>query len=121
MANEITLTVTLEVAKGLYANSKSQDIQATQNGQGAAQGIAATSTTKSNLDVGSVTTLGYLYLMNLDASNACDWGYDNSGTFVAIGTLNAGEVACFRLKQGITVQLKAQAGTPPIEYWLLQN
>ncbi len=121
MSNEISLSLTLTVSNGGYSETVSQSGQFNQAAAGAVGGVAATTTSMSDLPLGSVSTLGMLFLKNLDASNACDYGYDDSGTFRAFGTIKAGEFAIMRLKTGITPALKAEAGTPAIQYLLLQN
>ncbi len=121
MANEITLTISLACTKLGYNHSQNESANFTQNTQGAAGGVAATSTVKSTLDIGAVATLGYILFKNLDAANACDIGFDAAGTFENFASLKAGEFCCFRPKAGITLQLKAQAGTPNIQFWLLSD
>ncbi len=121
MANELADSINLTATKGSYSVNFTQTASFTQNTQGAASGIAATTTTKSNIDVGSVVTLGFLVLMNLDSTNNCDAGVDNAGTFIAFATLKPGEWIKIRCKAGSTYQLKAAAGTPNIQYWLLND
>jgi hypothetical protein len=70
MANEITLTAALSLVKS------GQTIQGAVNGLSIAQSgtnnignVQAIGTTSEALSVGDVTTPGYLYVKNLDATN----------------------------------------------------
>lgn len=121
VANAISLSINLTVNNGSYSQPKSETGSYTQNTQGGVAGIAVTSTTKSTVDLGSVATLGFLYAKNLDVTNNCQIGLDVSGTFTPFALLKPGEISCFRLMTGITLQLKAVAGTPNIEYWIVQD
>lgn len=119
---EIRFNYNLAVANGNYNVSQNEADQWDQSAVGAASGIAATTTSAANLSYGSVSTanVGFLLLKNLDTTNAVSWGYDSSG-FVAIGKLKPGEVAFFRVTPSLQLQLKAAAGTPNVQYWLLRD
>jgi hypothetical protein len=119
MAGTLNLTIQAIVTNGMYSRSWAETPTIVQNNAGEASGVVTTTAaTAVNLDVGGVTTLGYIMLKNLDTVNNIDFGV---GSFTAFATLKPGECAIFRLKPGITLQHKPQAGTPQFQYWLLQD
>jgi hypothetical protein len=120
MANEINLSLQVNVANLGYTAAWSETDSYTQTAIGAVGGVQTVLTTMTILDLGSVTTLGYCIFKNLDLVNAVDWGVNSSG-FVACGTLNAGEIAIFRFKAGVIPALKAATATTEVQYLLLQN
>lgn len=121
MANEINLSLQLNVSNQGYTASWSETDSYTQTAIGACAGVQTVLTTMTALDLGSVTTLGYVVAKNLDLVNSCDWGINNGGTFVAVGTLNPGEVAIWRLKAGVVPALKANVATVAVQFLLLSN
>lgn len=121
MSNEINLSVQMNVANLGYAATWSETDSYTQNAVGASSGVQSVTTSMTNLTLGSVTTNGYCVMKNLDLVNVVDFGVNNSGTFVACGTLNPGEVALFRYKSGAVPALKSVVGTNNVQFILLQN
>lgn len=103
MANEITLSVNMQVTKDSLRYSFAP---ATANinltGNAAAGGVQAISTTTEALALIDVTTRGMANFINLTAGTKVEIGV-NDGSFRPFGLLNAGEPAVLRLS--------AQTGT----------
>lgn len=120
MSSEIKFNWSFNVTKGNYNQSWTEANAFTMTTLNAAGGIADTTTSAANLDIGAVATLGFVVFKNLDSSISVDVGINSSG-FIAFGTLKAGEVAIFRFKAGVVPQLKAASGTPQVSYLLLND
>ena len=106
MANEITLSVNMSVAKGSLRysfNPPSAAINLT--GDAAAGGVqnVSTATTGTELILDSVTTRGMANVLNLTVGTEVEIGAYDGTAFRPFGQLNAGEPAVLRLS--------AQAGT----------
>ena len=83
---------------------------------GPTPGTITISTTAAAVDLSELSTFGWVRMKNLDEIIAIDWGPDKgASTIEIIGTIEAGEVAMFRLKAGSTLMVKAQSGTPLLE------
>jgi len=120
--NEISFSAQFRVANGNYQPGVWQIADSySQNTVGAAAGVMATSTTAATVPSSIVSTLGYCVVKNLDTTNNIDLGVFASGTFTPFGKLKPGEQAVFRLYPGVVFQAKAEAGTPGLSYWILQD
>jgi hypothetical protein len=106
MANEISIAVDLRVSNAPYTLTQTKRLQVDQTAIGEGGSVQVVGTTEEALDFGDVSTLGWLYLENLDDTNFVEYGPDSTG-MVAFGKLEAGECAILRLKPGITVKAKA--------------
>lgn len=53
--------------------------------------IQVVGTTHAAIDVGSATDVCYCEVQNLHATAIVQYGYDSTGSFVAVGTLNPGD------------------------------
>jgi hypothetical protein len=120
MANEISFSYQLLITNGSYSSSNVANNSYTQNAIGASGGVQTVTTSLTHLDLGSVTTLGYTLLKNLDPTNYVDVGIDSAG-FVGMARLKAGEVGIFRWLPGVTPSLKANTATCSVSYLLLQD
>lgn len=72
MANEITVTVSLTIAKGnLSVQTEPVSFTDTMNGtaRGGAPGLVRATTNGTDIDLTSVTAPGWMWLMNLDDTN----------------------------------------------------
>lgn len=114
MANEISLTVNMQVSNGNFRTSFTPGtIQVDQAAIGGHMPIVSVGTTEEVLGFGDIGTLGYMALRNLDGTNYVDIGPESGGAMVPIIRLEAGNVAVMRLKPGITV--RAQANTAAVK------
>jgi hypothetical protein len=69
MANEITGSVSITASKNGAAVSASATIAATMSGEQMISNVQIIGTSSEALVLGDVTTIGYVYLKNLDATN----------------------------------------------------
>ena len=95
------------------------------NVQGSASGVVTAPTGGAGTVLTlSVTTLGWLWLRNIDdsaAPNFVTWGVDSAGSLVPVGRLKPGEDAWFRLEPGVTLRLRADALGVPVQYKVLND
>jgi len=112
MADEIIVGVSLGVVKGALVNRYINQCSATMNGthmESKVQDIG--SATHEILSLGTdFANMGWIYLKNTDTTNDVSFGLDNTGTFLPLINLKAGEGCVVRL---ITknVYAKSSAGT----------
>lgn len=123
MASTLSWTSSFTVNNGSFAPGTQLTNQITTlAGQGATAGIITTSSSAlTDVPLQSVSTLGYAFFCNLDGTNKVDIGLDNSSVFVAVMTLGPGESCIFRWKTGVVPAVKAEAGTPNVQYLILNN
>ena len=89
---------------------------------GPTPGAVATSTTAAAVDLTELTTEGWCRLKNLDTTISIHWGPDKGASVIQkIGTLEAGEVAQFRLFAGAVLMLEAASGTPVCEVLVFED
>lgn len=107
MANEITLSVNMSVAKGsLRYTFAPPTASINLTGNAAAGGVQNISTTTEALLLVDVTTRGMANFINLTAGTEVEIGSYDGTTFHPFGQLNAGEPAVLRLS--------ASSGTSPV-------
>lgn len=122
MANELTIT-----CKGTLVNSGHKEtfdvsnLKVTQAAIGAHCPVVSVGTSEEDLSVGDVTTLGWLFLKNLDPTNYVTWGPKSAGAMVALGRIEPGECACLRLEPGITICWAANTAAVKVKVQLLQD
>jgi len=106
MANEISATAGLRVKNGnSYFQQPANSISITQSAIGGpSPGAISVGTSETSTAFPILTTEGWLYLQNNDATNYVQWGFS---TGVYGGRLKAGEFALFRMEPGLTLYLKA--------------
>jgi hypothetical protein len=118
MANEITLTARMDIVNGYYAPGaiSVNSLQVTQAAVGAVEGIQNIGTSEETLGVGGLSTRGWLYIRNLDATNYVQLGFATG----AYGCrLKAGEFALFRAEAAADIYLKANTAAVNVQYrWL---
>lgn len=118
MANEITLTARLDITNGYYSPGSItvNSLQVTQAAVGAAEGVQNIGTSEEELGTGGLSTKGWLYIRNLDATNYVQLGFS---TTVYGCRLEAGEFALFRTEPSATIYLKANTAAVNVQYrWL---
>lgn len=119
MANELQLNVYASITNGNYKatfDANSQQITQTTLGGHAPVWIVG-SGAEEDLAIGDVSTLGWLFMRNLDSANYVTYGPKSGGSMVAFGRIKAGEAIAIRLEPGIT--LRAQANTAPVKVQVL--
>ena len=112
MADEITIAISFNIVNGnfrLPIATGSLSFDQTTSG-GGNPGSVDIGTSEEDISFGDITTLGWLYMRNLDDTNYVTWG-PKSGTMVACGRMEAGEPACFRMEPGITMTMQANTAS----------
>lgn len=92
-----------------------------QSGTNANDTTVSVGTSESDMPRGSVATVGWLFLQNLDATDYVTWGPKSGGVMIEFGRLNPGEFAALRLEPGVTVRWKASAGTCDVKMLLVED
>lgn len=120
MADEITITQTIQVKKGAYDSGRIGDVgklvdqaAASATAGGGNPGIVDIGTSEENIAFGDISTLGWCYLKNLDPTNFVKWGASaTTPTQATVGRLNPNEPgALFRLEPGITLRMQADTAS----------
>ena len=120
MADEITLNLKLAVANGfLVQRFDPSTLTVTMTGTTAAGGVQTIGTTAETLGVTDVSTCGYAYFRNTDATNFVEIG-TGTGTFVAFAKLKAGEAAILRLGTNAPTA-RANTAAVNLQYFILQD
>lgn len=121
MANEISLVLRLTVEKGNFQQAINPGtLTVTMSGTTAAGGVQAIGTTAEAIGVTDVSTCGYAYFRNTDATNFVELGTGTGGSFVAFAKLKAGEAAIVRLGTNAPTA-KADTATINLQYYILAN
>jgi len=110
MAGELTVVTTLSLRKGSNVFTWTPGaLTIDQTGAGGpTPGYVTIGTSEESIAFGELSTLGFVTIQNLDATNYVRWGFS---TGVYGGRLRAGEYACFRLNPGSTLYLVANTAS----------
>lgn len=125
-ANALKITTSMKLENGdldsFYVPSRTQSI--TQNTAAPARvdglqsiGFAAHET----IDVTGLTTLGWCYFRNRDATNYVSIGVDVAGTFYPLVKLKAGEGCMLRLDSAATVYAQADTAAVLLERLIIDD
>jgi hypothetical protein len=109
MANEITISTGMRLNNGFLQYARRvASLQVDQIGEGLSSGVQIVgSSTHEQITISSdITTNGYAFLRNLDATETVQIGLDVGDTFYPFAELQAGEVGVIRLAN---VDIYAQA------------
>ncbi len=120
MANEITVTSGIAVRKSnLVFEQASVSKQYDMTGSGGpTPGFLTIGTSEESTAFPELSTLGWLFMQNLDATNYIEWGFS---TGVYGGKLEPGEMAQFRLKPGATLFLKANTAACKCQVYAFED
>lgn len=122
MADEITIAATVTVANGGFRQTFNPgNVVIDQTTLGNLSGVVVVGTSEEDMSIGDVATLGLLCLNNLDATNYVTWGPKSSGSMVALGRIEPGEIAILRLEPGITLRWKANTASVRVQMMLLED
>lgn len=77
MANEITLNGTLSISKSGFSGGGSTNLTITQAGNNNIAAVQTIPTSSTTIAISGITTPGYLYVKNMDATN-----------FISVGTIS---------------------------------
>jgi len=121
MANEITVQSRLMCTNGnLKFDYPTGNVLVTQTAAGGpTPGYVTIGTTEESFAFPELSTLGFLIMRNLDATNYVQWGF---ATGVYGGRMRAGEPAGpFRLEPGATLYLKANTAACKVLLYALES
>jgi hypothetical protein len=109
MANELKVTLGIIYANGAMADTVAVNQMAITQSALEFQGDVVTVPTGSEADLATpnISTLGFVYLKNLDSTNFVQWGPKSGGVMVPAGRLLPGESAVLRLEPGMTLRWTA--------------
>lgn len=111
MANEITGSYQFRVSNGNFQFNTVESFTYDQATAGGANpGTVNVGTSEEAISLGDITTNGWALIKNLDSTNYVTWGPESGGAMVALGRLEAGEVALLRLTPS-ALTLRMQANT----------
>lgn len=122
MANELTLSATLDYADSESADELLQVVEkivnvSTKKYVKAKQSIG---TSEEAIGLGEVTSLGWAIFINRDSTNFITLKTATSGTIFA--RLNAGEFAMFRFGSGVTAPFAtADTAAVQLEYMIVSS
>jgi hypothetical protein len=71
--------------------------------------VVSVTTSETDLTTTEITTLGWAWIENLDATNYVQYGPKSAGAMVTMGRLEAGEWALLWLEPGIPIRWRADA------------
>ena len=121
MANELTSNASASLEKGNHKESfVPGSISVTQTGVGGWCPVVSVGTSEEDLAPVDITTLGWLFMRNLDSTNYVTYGAKDT-TMKALGRLKAGEIAMFRLEPGITMRWAANTAAVKVKVILLED
>lgn len=121
MAQEITLTLKMSVAKGyLVQKFDPGTILVDLTGTTAIGGVQDIGTTAEALSITDVSTAGYAYFRNTDTTNFVEIGTGTAGSFVAFAKLKAGEAAILRLGTNAPTA-RANTASVRLQFYILSD
>lgn len=123
MANELTITAAASLVNGNYRErfDLGNSLQVDQSAQGAMSGIVNIGTSEEDLDLSELSTPGYAFLRNLDATNFVTIGPKSGGVMVSMIKLLPGEIAIFRLAGSVTLRAVADTAAVELQRMILES
>jgi hypothetical protein len=120
MANELSYSISATETKNGVTFSKSfTSLLASVSGDSPISNLQTIGTSDETLDIGDISTVGFIFAKNLDSTNYVQIGY-TSGTY--FGRLKPGEACGIRLDASVTaVHAKANTGAIKLEYLLFPD
>lgn len=123
MANEITITATLEYLR-TYSKAVADLVKAkkfSQTTQGHQGGEWTVGTAEEDLTLSDVAAPGFAIFVNTDPTNYVELGYSDGGTMKALVRLRTGEPALFRVNGALTIRAKANTAACKVAYLVLND
>lgn len=118
MSREIQLAASVRFSKsGSIIETVLASMYVDVSGLGGIKSKVTIGTTDETLDLGDITTPGYLVIKNLDSTNYVSWGPDGT---VYPNKAKAGEFAVVRWN-GAAIHIKANTASCEVEYTLLPD
>jgi hypothetical protein len=113
MANELTVTTSLSYSKSNDTVNRSKSSQITVSGSVRASGVQVIGTSEETLQIGDVTSVGVVFIQNLDPTNYVEVAAVPSERFSI--KIKAGEGYPFRAT-GNTIYLRANTAAVKVAY-----
>ena len=117
MADELTVSISMSYTNGGVSFNEAYSDSVTVAAVPMATNVQSIGTTEGQLDYGGGTSLGFLFIKNLDATNFVQFG-KTTGVYTA--RLKPGELGIFRM-DGNTVFAKADTAAVYVYYKLWSN
>ena len=122
MADEIAITILGTVTNGNFKDRIDHGQQRfDQAAIGAASNVVSVGTSEEDVTTGDISTLGWCFMRNLDSTNYVQYGPKSSGSMVAIGRIEAGEIHAFRLEPGITLRWVANTSAVLVDLRIYED
>lgn len=119
MANELTLSLSLRFSKSpTQVVEVAKVLQRDVTGDDYTHKTQTIGTSAEALNIGDITTPGYLVIVNTDGTNYVEIRDGESGADVV--KLKAGDWAMFRLTTATPYAI-ADTGNCVVEYWLVED
>lgn len=113
MANELTITTSLSYSKSSDTVTRSKTSQITVSGSVRASGVQTIGTSEEALAIGDVTSVGVVFIQNLDPTNYVEVAAVPSERYSI--KIKAGESYAFRAV-GNTIYCKANTAPVKVAY-----
>jgi hypothetical protein len=124
MASELSINVTSVLKNGDLSDQIKLGARSFDQATKSAKSFTVTAGADAALDLSGISTFGWLHLVNLDHTDAIDYGPEIvSGAppvsaMAPFGRIKPREVHAVRLNPGITVRIAAVAGSPKLDVHL---
>jgi hypothetical protein len=115
MANEIGVSASIAASKGGATISASGTDTADMSGDQMIANVQSVGTSAEALQLGDVSTIGYLFLKNMDATNYVEVALDSAVSTQIFAKLLAGDVT---LVKAATATLYAKANTAAVNLYV---
>lgn len=115
MAREITATASLSASKGGASVNNSASHVADMAGDQMIGTVQIVGTSAEALNVGDVSTIGYVFLKNMDATNFVEVALDSSVSTQKFAKILAGGVALF---PALTATMYVKADTASVNLYV---
>jgi hypothetical protein len=121
MANEVSVSVSLQVNNGNMSFVKRDSYTADQSAAGGpSNGVQEIGTSHEIVSITDITNKGFVYFGNLDTANYVEIGVDVSSTFYPLIKLGAGESATLRLSPSVAVYAQANTAAVKLETYCFE-
>lgn len=122
MADEISYNSLITLTNGELTDSyKFSKNLVTQTASGLFKNVWTVGTTEETLTVSDISTLGIVYLINLDATNYVQIGVSTGVYFCRLKPSASDIPACFRLEPGVTIYGKANTSPVKVLVGIYEN
>lgn len=122
MAGTINYNLSIQIDNApYYENIASASNSIVQDAIGRGGYVQEIGTSEEVVAFGDVSVNGWLYLHNLDAANYVTWGPESAGAMVAMGRIEAGEKAWFRVAPSVVLRAQADTGAVLLDVRLYED